>query len=51
MGGRAVALHRGAQQREPAEHRIERVERRGPGHDQDLGALTTQRLQLVGDGA
>ena len=35
----AVALHRGAQQREPTEHGVERIERRGAGHDQDPAAV------------
>jgi len=51
MGRRAVALHAGAQQREPAEDGIERIERARPGDDQHLGAFASERRQLVGHDA
>ena len=49
MGRRAVALHASAQQREPAEHGVEWIERTRPGDDQDLGARPLERRELVGD--
>src|SRR5438132_614023 len=51
VGGRAVTLHASAQQREPAEHGVERIERTRPRDDQDLGARPSERRELVGDHA
>ena len=47
----AVALHASAEQRESAEHGVERIERARAGDDEDLGPGASQRGQLVGDDA
>ena len=45
MRRRAVTLHRAAEQAEPDEHRVQRIERARARGDQDLGALGEQRLE------
>ena len=51
MRGRAVPLHTRAEQREAAEHGIERIERAGARDDEHVGTLGAERAHLVGDGA
>ena len=49
MRRRAVALHARAEERQPTEDGIQRIQRTGAGDDEHVGALGTQRLQLLGN--
>src|SRR2546423_950926 len=51
MGRRAVTLHPRSEELQSAEHGIERIERAGARDDEHVGAASTQRLELLGDGS